>query len=117
MDLVVPVDLVVAGAEDTDTNMSTPLSPKLNWGLMNPILAQTLNPIIANSLLQGLPITNVKLVANTPLQINTGLNRMQTGYIITDQQNNATVWRTQPFNKSTLTLEANANCVLNLWVF
>jgi hypothetical protein len=76
-----------------------------------------LNPLLANPLLQGGQISNVVLVASTPQTINHLLGKMQTGWIITDQNAAAEVYRTQPFNDLTLTLEASANCTVSLWVY
>ena len=79
--------------------------------------AAALNPLLANVLVQGGQISNVALVANTPQSINHLLGKTQTGWILTDQNAAAEVYRTQPFNDLTLTLEASATCTISLWVY
>ena len=64
--------------------------------------SRQLNPILANRLVQGLQLSNITLVASTPQVINTGLGKTQSGWIITDINASAAVWRTQPFNDKTL---------------
>lgn len=93
------------------------LSTSLPLPLMLTKWASQLNPVLSNIMVQGKAVNGVILAANTPLVINTQLGRVQQGYIITDQNSAANVWRTQPYNDLTLTLEASANTTLNLWVF
>jgi len=97
--------------------MAAPLSPKLDWALANPLWSQTLNPIVNNPIVQGKQISNVVLVANTPLQVTHGLNRMMQGWFPVDNIANCNVWRTQNLNTKTLTIESSANTTLSLWVF
>lgn len=85
--------------------------------LMQTKWASQLNPLLSNPLNQPGFIKNVTLIANTPLAINHLLGQVQQGWFITDIDSNATVWRTQPFNKLTLTLEASANTTINLTVY
>jgi len=96
--------------------MSTPLSSKLNWSLMNPILASTLNPIIASPLSSSSILKNIvlKTGANT---INHQLGRMMSGWSIVDINALATIYRSQPLNDLTLTLTASAPCTVNIQVF
>lgn len=96
--------------------MAANLSPKLPWSLANPKWAATLNPLLALPILNGNMVSAV-LVANTPQAINTKIGRMQQGWFLTDNSADAVVWRTQPFNSTTLTLEASANTTVNVWVF
>ena len=93
------------------------LSTSLPIGQMMPLWAAQLNPLLANVLTQGQPLNDVVLVANTPKTFNHGLGKNQTGFIVTDIQSAAIVYRTQPFNAQTITLEASANCTINLWVY
>lgn len=96
--------------------MSQPLSPKLDWTLANPIWAQALNPILANPILQGRLLTNIILV-NGSTYINHGLNRNLTGWFLTDQSALANIYRSKPFNSSTLTLTSDAAVTVSMWVF
>ena len=85
--------------------------------LMQNKWASQLNPLLRNPLSQGLLITGVSLSANTPLAINHLLDRMQQGWLLTDINTSAKVWRTQPLNNKTLTLEADANTTISLLVY
>jgi hypothetical protein len=76
-----------------------------------------ITPVIQNEINQGLLLTNITLLANTPLAINHMLSRLQIGWQLSDITANSTVWRTQPFNDKTLTLESSANTTINVWVF
>lgn len=93
------------------------LSTHLTWDMASTRWPSDLNPIIALPQLHGTFLLNINLVANIPLVINTLLGRTQQGWIITDISTSATVWRTQPFNKTTLTLQATADTTVNLWVY
>lgn len=93
------------------------LTTQLDWPKANPLWASKLNPVLANILIQGLQLSGIILVANTPQTINHLLGKMQTGWIVTDQNAAANIFRTQAFNATTLTLESNANVTINLWVY
>lgn len=79
--------------------------------------AQQLNPLIANEITQGLLLSNVTLASGADTVIPTGLNRLQQGWIITDKDANANIWRTAAFNNNYLTLRASAAVVVSIWVF
>lgn len=93
------------------------LPQKLPYPLLVTSWAQTLDPIVANPILQGLLISDVALLANTPKLIQTGLGRLQQGWFPIDKTSNTAIWRTQPFNAQTLTLESSANTTISIWVF
>jgi hypothetical protein len=76
-----------------------------------------LTPVIQNEINQGLLITNITLVSSTPLTINHMLSRLQVGWMLADNTANSNVWRTQPLNDKTLTLESSANTTIAIWVF
>ncbi len=97
--------------------MAGALTTQLDWAKANPLWASKLNPVLANLLIQGSQIAGIVLAANTPQSINHYLGKNQTGFFITDQNAAASIYRTQPFNDSTLTLEASANVTINLWVY
>lgn len=78
--------------------------------------ASDIDPILANPILQGIPIKNVALNVG-PTVINHLLGRNQQGYIITDQQGIADIYRSAAFNNKTLTLTSNANVTVSLWVY
>lgn len=98
-----------------DGNMSLPLLK--NFDLLQTGWKKQLDPIIKNTLVNGVLLTNISLPATTPTPISTTLGRQQQGWIITDNTADCRVWRTQPFNSTTLTLEASAATTISLWVF
>lgn len=79
--------------------------------------AAQINPVIANSIIQGVQLTGIVLNANTPKTVATTLSRMQLGWIITDNMASCSVWRTQPFNSNNLTLESSADTTISIWVY
>ena len=79
--------------------------------------ASLLNPLLASPLSQGIPLMGVVLVANTPQTLNHKLGRTMIGWFVTDQNAAASIYRTQPLNAQTITLEASASVTVNLWVF
>jgi hypothetical protein len=89
----------------------------MDWNLANPIWAQTLNPVINNPLLQGQLISNLSLSSSNSQTFNHGLGRNMKGWFIVDINSEANIWRTAPFNASTLTLTANAETTFSIWVF
>jgi hypothetical protein len=93
------------------------LPRKLSWELAQTEWAKQLEPILGNAILKGHSLGSVQLNANQPKDISTGLGRQQQGWIITDLLSNAKVWRTKPFNSTTLTLQADADTTISLWVY
>lgn len=93
------------------------LSTKLSWDLANTKWASILNPIIALAILNGNQINDINLTSHIPQSINHLLGRMQQGWLITDINSNAVIWRTQPFNQYSIVLEASADTTISLWVF
>ena len=92
------------------------LSSKLEWPLANPLWAAELNPIIQN------PMNGIRILQNVVLAsginiINHGLGRMQQGWVITDIQGAATIYRSAAFTSTTLTLVSSAGVTVNLGVF
>lgn len=92
------------------------LSPKLPWELANPKWAAELNPVLAN------PMTNMKIISDVVLingstAINHGLQQVQQGWIIVDQQGAASIYRSQPLNSLTLTLTSSAAVTVSIGVF
>lgn len=76
-----------------------------------------LDPVLANSLMQGSILPNIILDANVPLTFNHYLGRQMIGWILIDNTAYCEIKRTSPLNSQTLTLEANANTSISLWVF
>lgn len=81
-----------------------------------PIWKSLLDPVIANQLLNGNLIISQSLVTGVNV-INHLLGRQQVGWMIIDQNSSAAIYRSQPFNKLTLTLTSSAPSVVNVWCF
>jgi hypothetical protein len=85
--------------------------------LANPKWAATLNPLLANPLIQGQQIDSVVLVSGKPKAINHGLQQLPQGWFLVDNIANAVIWRTAAFTTTTITLEASANTTISIWVY
>ena len=102
---------------DSEAALATSqLSTNIPWNMANTRWASILNPIIAN------PLTNVNILTNIALKsgvnvINTGLQQIQQGWLILDQQGPASIYRSADFNKTTLTLTSSAAVTVSLGVF
>ncbi len=92
------------------------LPQKLPLDMMQVRWATALDPIIRNLLVQGILISNIKITTGSNT-INHKLGRKQIGYIITDQNAQASLFRSQPLNDLTLTLTSDADCTISLWCF
>lgn len=78
--------------------------------------ANSINPILINPLSDGIFLRNVPLINGVNV-INHLLARKQQGWLITDQDALASLYRSQPFNDKTLTLTSNAVVNVNLYCF
>ena len=98
--------------------MSLPIfqDPNRNFMLMQTGWSTQLNPWLQNPMSQGVYLEGVSL-ANGTTQINHKLDRMMQGWMITDINGAATIYRSQPLNSKTLTLTSNAAVTVNLYVF
>lgn len=92
------------------------LSVKLTFLQMMSTWAEQLNPLLANPLNNASVLENVNLVIGTNV-INHKLGRVQQGWGIVDQQAVASIYRSEPFNATTLTLVSDAIVTVNLEVF
>lgn len=92
------------------------LSTNLPWNLANPRWASEINPILGLPILQGNMVEGIKLIANTAQVINHGLQRQPQGWFLTDNNADATLWRSA-WNTLTITLTGSANATVNIWVF
>lgn len=88
----------------------------LELSLMQSNWASILNPFIANPFLNGLLLKDVAL-SNGATTINHTLARMMQGWVITDINGAASIFRSKPFNALTLTLTSNAAVTVSLYVF
>jgi hypothetical protein len=93
------------------------LPQKLSLEMMQQRWAGILNPVIANSILDGVAVGPIQLNANIPMDIPTTLDRTVQGWFLTDNSSNSVVWRTQPFNDKLLTLQASVVTTVSLWIY
>lgn len=78
--------------------------------------AQQLNPIINNPFINGRILKNIPLVSGANV-INTTITDTLQGWTLIDQDAPASIYRSAPLSKLTLTLTASAPCNIALWVF
>ena len=87
-----------------------------SFSLLQTSWKAALTPIIQNELNQGILLENISLIIGDN-QINHLLTRMQKGWIITDINGAAMIYRSQPLNDRTLTLNSTAAVTISIWVF
>lgn len=92
------------------------LPQKLPYDLMLTTWATAINPLLNLPPNQGLLLKNIPLI-NGVTVINHRLGKTMQGWVIIDQDANATIYRSQPLNNLTLTVTSNAACNISLWVF
>lgn len=98
--------------------MSLPLQQTniLPLSLLQTSWKSQLDPVLNN------PMTNMSVLKDIILidgvtVINHKLGRVMQGWIIVDQQGAASIYRSQPFNKLTLTLTSSALVIVSIGVF
>lgn len=94
--------------------MALPL--RLPWTLAQDRWASQLNSVIQFAPTQGILLKNIPLVPGSNV-INHLLSRQQQGWVITDQDTAAIIYRSAPLNASTLTLTSDIPVTIALWVF
>lgn len=87
-----------------------------NFQLMQTSWAQKLNPVINSPLNNGIFLPGIILINGTTV-INHLLGRVQQGWMITDINGVASIYRSAPFNNQTLSLHSSAAVTVNLYVF
>lgn len=78
--------------------------------------AAILNPVLSIPMLSGNQLTGVALASGSNV-INHLLDRNPQGWVLTDNQANAVVYRSAPFNNKTLTLTSSAATTVSIWVW
>jgi len=91
------------------------LPKQIPYELMLTKWSTQLDPVLRNQLLQGV-LVQTQLI-NGVNTINHKLGRKQVGYIITDIDAAATIYRSQPLNELTLTLTSNSPARVSIWMF
>lgn len=84
--------------------------------LMQSQWASQLNPVLANPMTNMSILQNIALTTGTNI-INHKLGRVQQGWILTDVNAAITVYRSKPFNATTLTLVSSGSATVNIAVF
>lgn len=95
------------------------LSPRLSWELANPKWAATLNPVVANPLVQGVLLSGIPVVTGTNV-INHKLGRKLQGYVVVLNSAAVTFYDSQAINQHpslTLILNASGAATISLYVF
>lgn len=93
------------------------LARNLPWQQASTQWPSTLDPIIANPLLGGQQIDSIILLSGVQNMINHSLGQAPQGWFPVDKNAAANVFRTQPFNSKTITLEADANVTISIWIY
>lgn len=74
-----------------------------------------ITPVLNSPINQGILLSNIQLTAGSNT-INHLLGRKMVGWILTDKDGNATIYRSEPLNNKTLTLTTDIDCMISLWV-
>ena len=91
-------------------------SQSLPYPLQQTQLVSQANQSSAVSITQGVQLSGIT-IGTTATTVKTTLGRVQLGWFLTDQNTNATVWRSGTFNNSFMTLTASTECVVSIWVY
>lgn len=75
-----------------------------------------LNPLLAKPLSSANIVKGVQIVTGVNV-INHLLGRKMQGWIISDIDASAILYRSQPMNDKTITITSNGNCTIDLVVF
>lgn len=98
--------------------MSLPIfnTPDRSFSMMQTQWKSQLEPVISFPANNGLLLTGIT-VSSGVNTINHKLAKAMQGWIVTDINNNITLYRSAAFNDKTLTLTCSGSATLNLWVF
>jgi len=96
--------------------MAGQLSSKLPWSLANPKWAASINTLLALPQSNGKLLTGIVLTNGVNI-IPHGLGREIQGWILTDLNAAVTIYRSAPFNQTTLTLTSSGAATVNIEVF
>lgn len=93
------------------------LPKQLAWEQASNQWPAILNPVIANPILGGQQASNIKLIANTPFTVYHSLGQTPVGVIVVYQSAAGSVFYPIPFGNPTITIEANANMTVSVWIY
>lgn len=97
-------------------NLPTWQSTDKDFQLMQSKWASILNPLLSRPLSSNNVLKNIQLINGVNV-INHLLGRNMQGWILSDVNASASIYRSQPMNDLTLTLTSDADCTVNLVVF
>lgn len=75
-----------------------------------------ISPAIQSDIVQGRLVEGIDL-DTAPVAFNHLLGRKMVGWIVSDQDAQALIARSQPLNDKTLTLTASAPCTVSVWCY
>lgn len=75
-----------------------------------------LDPIFSSPFVNGRMLTNISLNQGST-QIPHGLQGVQRGWLLTDIQGAASIYRSAPFDNTNLALTSDKAVTVSLWVF
>lgn len=84
--------------------------------LMQSKWSNLINPVLEDPTNQGTLLKNISIVTGVN-NIAHKLGRSPQGWVVVDQTAAITLFRSQPFNSTTLTLTASGPATIALWVF
>lgn len=84
--------------------------------LMQSRWSSEINPLLSKPIIKGLALKDVSLLVGDN-NINHLLQDMQQGYLITNQNASANIYRSKPFDERILTLNSDAVVKIDLWVY
>lgn len=96
--------------------MANRLPQQLSWDMASKRWAEVLNPVIALPPNQGILLKNVSITSGANV-INHKLGRLPQGYIITDLNAAASIYRSADSTDLYLTLTSDNAALIALWVF
>lgn len=92
------------------------LPQRLPLPLMQTKWASEIDPVLAFPPIKGTLLTNIPLINGVTI-VNTLLGRKMQGWIITDQNAAAQIYRSAAMNDKTLQLTSNAAVTVSIWVY
>lgn len=89
---------------------------QLPWDQAQTKWKSAIDPALANVLLGGRQLSNIALVANTPLVVYHNMGQVPNGWFVTDIVTYSNVCRIG-WSTTSITLEASANTTIAIWIY